>query len=175
MVVWTTIVATTILARMSEAGGARNRHFDSPQQEVYLNLWRTYDRLRALEDELFREYDLTAQQYNLLRLLRGEHPRPTATLLLASRLVSRAPDITRMLDKLETRKLIARQRSAENRRTVQIVITPAGLSLLKTLDEPLRHCHARQLGHLSRGQLKQLTELLREARQPHEPPDSNWR
>src|SRR5438045_2553595 len=77
------------------------RRFDSLEQEAFLNLWRTYDRLKAQEDELFARYDLTPQQYNALRLLKSEHPRPIRTLDLAARLVSRAPDITRLVDKLE--------------------------------------------------------------------------
>src|SRR5262245_66329636 len=80
--------------------------FDSLEQEVFLNLWRTYDRLRALEDELFGRFGLTAQQYNVLRLLKAQHPVTTPTLALANRLITRAPDITRMLDKLEQRGLI---------------------------------------------------------------------
>src|SRR5581483_2977738 len=88
------------------------RHFDSAEQEAYLNLWRTYDRLRMLEDELFGRFDLTAQQYNALRLLRGEHPETLPTLTLAARLVSHAPDITRLLDKLERRGLVHRGRPA---------------------------------------------------------------
>src|SRR5436305_6035698 len=94
------------------------RSFDSPEQEVFLNLWRTYDRLRALEDELFGRHDLTAQQYNALRLLKAEHPASVPTLVLASRLISRAPDITRLLDRLEVRGLVRRDRPAENRRRV---------------------------------------------------------
>src|SRR5437899_5087394 len=85
-----------------------SRHFDSLEQEVFLNLWRTYDRLRALEEELFAGFDLTPQQYNALRLLSGEHPGKLRTLDLAARLVSRAPDITRLLDKLAQRGLIER-------------------------------------------------------------------
>src|SRR3954452_13153250 len=110
------------------------RRFDSPQQECYLNLWRTYDRLRMLEDQLFARHDLTPQQYNALRLLRAEHPAGLPTLALASRLVSHAPDITRLIDRLEQRGLVARQRVAGNRRVVQIGITEAGLVLLKSLD-----------------------------------------
>src|SRR5258705_13502040 len=91
---------------------AAKRHFDSPQQEAFLNLWRTYDRMRLLEEQLFERYDLTPQQYNALRLLRAVFPKPIPTLSLASRLISRAPDITRLLDKLHDRKLIDRQRPA---------------------------------------------------------------
>src|SRR5947209_10831563 len=111
--------------------------FDSLPQEVYLGLWRTYDRLRALEDELFARFDLTAQQYNALRLLRAEHPGPVPTLALADRLVSRAPDITRLLDKLELRGLIARTRKPGDRRSVLVGITPAGTTLLDDIARPL--------------------------------------
>src|SRR5262249_22676110 len=153
----------------------KGRRFDSLEQEVFLNLWRTYDRLRALEDELFARHDLTPQQYNALRLLRGQHPGKLATLDLAGRLVSRAPDITRLLDKLEQRGLIERDRPAENRRVVRVGITDAGLALLRDLDGPVRDCHARQLGHLPAPQLKTLVELLRSARRPHEDPAGSWR
>lgn len=150
------------------------RHFDSLEQEVFLNLWRTYDRLRAEEDALFSRYELTPQQYNALRLLRGEHPGTLPTLTLAARLVSRSPDITRLLDKLVQRGLIERHRSEANRRVVQVGITPRGLDLLSELDEPVRQCHQRQLGHLSRGDLQHLVRLLHEARRPHEEPNGPW-
>ncbi len=166
----------TKIRRMSSSTEkkARGRRFDSLEQETFLNLWRTYDRLRALEDELFGRYDLTAQQYNALRLLRGQHPGSLPTLVLASKLVSRAPDITRLLDKLHERGLIFRERPPDNRRVVQVSITEAGLALLRQLDGEVRACHARQLGHLKRADLHALIELLRVARQPHELPDSDW-
>src|SRR4051812_17963401 len=150
---------------MPDTPKRRARTFDSPLQEAYLQLWRTYDRLRILEDELFGQHDLTAQQYNALRLLRGEHPESLPTLAIAQRLISRAPDITRLLDKLEQRGLIARERMTQNRRVVGVGVTPAGLNLLAELDEPVRKCHERQLGHLSNSQITQLIELLRAARQ----------
>jgi DNA-binding MarR family transcriptional regulator len=153
----------------------RSWRFDSLEQEVFLNLWRTYDRLRALEDELFSAYDLTAQQYNALRLLRAVHPQTLPTLALAGRLISRAPDITRLLDPLEARGLVHRERPPEDRRVVRVGITTAGLELLRQLDAPVRTCHSRQLGHLTPEQLEQLVTLLRAARQPHEEPDSPWR
>lgn len=151
-----------------------SRHFDSPQQEAWLNLWRTYDRLRAAEEELFARYDLTPQQYNSLRLLRGEHPEGLPTLEIANRLVSRAPDITRLLDKLEAHRLITRERPENDRRCVLVRITAEGLALLRELDQPVRECHARQLGHMPPGDLQKLTELLRSARAPHEPAGSHW-
>jgi len=150
------------------------RRFDSPQQEAYLSLWRTYDRLRMIEDELFLRHDLTAQQYNALRLLKAEHPQTLPTLVLAGRLVSHAPDITRLVDRLQERGLVERRRMPDNRRVVQVGITDAGLTLLKELDQPVRECHLKQLGHLSPPQLQSLVELLRTARQPHEESGSAW-
>lgn len=150
------------------------RRFDSLEQEVFLGLWRTYDRLRALEDQLFAGYDLTPQQYNALRLLRRDHPEPIRTLDLAARLVSRAPDITRLLDKLEQRQLIVRDRPADNRRVVRVGIAAAGIDLLDKLREPLRDCHSRQLGHLPPKELKALAALLQAARLPHEDADNPW-
>jgi DNA-binding MarR family transcriptional regulator len=158
---------------ISSAKRPATRRFDSPQQEAYLALWRTYDRLRAIEDELFARFDLTAQQYNLLRLLRGAY-EPVPTLTLAERLVSRAPDITRMLDKLEERKFLTRTRSAKDRRAVLVAISGRGTGLLDEIAEPLRECHEKQLGHLSAAELKSLTALLKAARAPHEAEGSPW-
>lgn len=155
--------------------GRKSRRFDSLEQEVFLSLWRTYDRLRAFEDELFSVHDLTPQQYNALRLLRGAHPEKIHTLDLASRLVSRAPDITRLLDKLETRGLIERDRPADNRRVVCVGVTKAGLALLQKLHDPLQACHQRQLGHVATKDLEHLLQILRAARAPHEDDASIWR
>lgn len=152
----------------------RKRRFDSLQQEAYLNLWRTYDRLKVIEDELFVRFDLSAQQYNALRLLETVHPATMPTLSLGAKLISRAPDMTRMLDRLEERQLIYRERRPENRRVVEVGIAPAGLLLLEELSGLVREGHKRQLGHLNSSQLKQLIELLQAARNPHEEAGGRW-
>ena len=157
------------------ANPKRANRFDSPEQEVYLGLWRTYDRLRELEDELFVGWDITNQQYNVLRLLEAAHPAAVATQTVLKRLVSRAPDATRVLDKLAERKWIRRERSSEDRRAYWLGITEAGMAVLKEIAEPLRACHKRQLGHLNIAQLKQLTTLLQAVREPHELDDSPWK
>lgn len=160
---------------VEEEKSARRRRFDSPEQEAFLSLWRAYDRLKALEDELFSRYELTAQQYNTLRLLRAAHPEKLPTLVLAGQLVSRAPDITRLVDRLDDRGLVIRERGAEDRRTVYVGITEPGIQLLNELGDEVRACHARQLGHLTPHELRQLTDLLHKALEPHEPLDSSWR
>lgn len=154
---------------------AKKRRFDSAEQQVYLSLWRTYDRLRAIEEALFDRWNLTAQQYNVLRLLEAKHPEPMATLQLSAKLVSRAPDITRMLDKLEGQGWIVRERSSEDRRAVLVALTPKGLALLKEMAGPVKHMHVAQTGHLTVDQMRSLLELLEIARAPHEPVDSDWK
>lgn len=153
----------------------RGSRFDSLEQEAYLSLWRTYDRLRAIEDELFAKYDLSAQQYNALRLLRAAHPESLATLYLGSRLISRAPDMTRLVDRLQRRGLVRRTRRSDNRRVVDVAITDEGLALLDELSNQVRECHEKQLGHLAPKTLRDLIGLLHEARLPHEDSDSLWK
>jgi DNA-binding MarR family transcriptional regulator len=150
------------------------RRFDSIEQEAFLNLWRTYDRLREVEEEFFSRFDLNPQQYNALRILRSVGAAPLNTLALADRLVSRAPDVTRLLDRLESRGWVRRERPADDRRTVRVAITPEGLQLLDRIARPLADCHRRQLGHLTQRELRRLIRLLQKAREPHEPPTGAW-
>lgn len=153
---------------------SRPLRFDSLTQEAYLQLWRTYDRMKAIEDEIFSQFELSAQQYNTLRLLRSVHPEGMATLQIADRLISRAPDITRLIDRLDDRGLVLRTRKPENRRVVEVALTDAGLKLLKDLEEPVRQCHERQLGHLAADELYELIRLMELARTPHEERGSRW-
>ena len=109
--------------RSTATTASASPRFDSLEQEVFLNLWRTYDRLKAIEEEVFGRVGLSAQQYNALRLLRAVHPESMRTLVLGGRLISRAPDVTRLLDRLEQRSLLVRERRAENRRVVEVRIS----------------------------------------------------
>jgi DNA-binding MarR family transcriptional regulator len=97
-----------------------------------------------------------------------------ATLAIGDRLVSRAPDITRLLDRLEAKGLVERVRPPEDRRQVLACITQSGMDLLHRIAEPLQACHQRQLGHLNPEEVEQLTALLHRARQPHEISGSQW-
>lgn len=158
----------------SERG--RGKLFDSLEQEAYLQLWRTYDRLREIEDELFRKHDINAQQYNSLRILKSVRPGTMTTASLAARLVSRSPDMTRMLDKLQSRGLVVRNRNEANRRVSEVKITAAGVAFLARIAVAVQRCNREQLGHLDRDSLQGLIRLLKEARRPHEgdPSDDGW-
>ncbi len=142
--------------------GMGKRAIGSPEETAFLELLRTTDMLwRGLVDILKAE-DLSGIQYNVLRILRGS-PQGLACGEIASRMITRDPDITRLLDRLEKRGLISRCRETKDRRTVMTRITPDGLKLLARLDEPVQSGHRRQLGHLGRERLRLLTELLNEA------------
>jgi DNA-binding MarR family transcriptional regulator len=159
---------------MSDSNSPDRPTFDSPQQAAFLHLWRTYDCLKAIEEELFDKFDLSAQQYNALRLLRSAYPKSMRTLTLAKLLISRSPDITRMLDRLEKSGWIARERLADNRRVVEVKMTKSGIALLRKMDAKVRQMHDKQLGHLSPIQLTELTALLKLARVPHDDRSCDW-
>lgn len=112
---------------------------------------------------ILKAEDLSANQYNVLRILRGAHEAlPCGEI--ASRMITRDPDITRLLDRLEKRGLISRCRETKDRRMVMARITPDGLKLLSRLDEPIEEAHRKRLGHLGRERLRALSELLQAAR-----------
>ena len=141
--------------------------FEAIEQEAMLNLARTYDVLAGeIAMQVFKPAGLSAAQYNVLRILRGagagEH-LPCGEI--ANRMVARDPDMTRLLDRLEKRKLVSRCRQRDDRRVVAVRITDAGLALLAELDPNLLAAHRAQLGHMDEAELKQLIALLEKARQ----------
>jgi DNA-binding MarR family transcriptional regulator len=138
--------------------------FDSVEQEVILNLFRTSDRLQIRFTRLFREHGLTGAQYNILRILRGEG-QCMETLEIASRTITEVPGITRLIDHLEKAGFVSRRRCTEDRRKVYIAITEAGLQRLAALDKPVRDLHRQLVGHLDAGELAELNRLLEKARE----------
>lgn len=138
--------------------------FESAEQEAHLNLMRTAQVLAEPFERLMKPFNLSGTQYNVLRILRGAgEPLPCGQI--SDRMVTRDPDITRLLDRLEKRGLITRQRTPTDRRVVLASITPEGLKLLKQLDQPVITLHQKQLGHLGKERLKALIELLEAARE----------
>jgi DNA-binding MarR family transcriptional regulator len=142
--------------------------FESLESEVYLNLARTADMLQRWEVDLLKPVDLTASQYNILRILRGAGVDGHRCAEIGARMISRDPDITRLLDRLEKRGLVRRARDTKDRRVVTTTITDEGLALLATLDEPIESTQRRLLQHMSRADLETLNRLLEAARGPQE-------
>ena len=152
----------------------KRRPFDSPEEEAYLNLLRTTTVLAADFERLFKDAGLSEPQYNVLRILRGAGAGGAGLpcLEIASRMITRVPDITRLVDRLEAAGLVERARTSEDRRVVLVKITKKGLDAIAPLDEPLRDIHKRQMGHMTRRELDELSRLLvkaREARGPAAP------
>ena len=140
------------------------RPFDSLEQEAFLNLLRTADVLAGEIADLFKPSGLSATQYNALRILRGAGPDGLPCGEVANRMITRDPDVTRLLDRLEKRGLISRSRDKNDRRVVCARITKAGATLLDELDPLVLQAHRRQLNHMGAEQLGQLIELLETAR-----------
>ncbi len=134
------------------------------EEAVFVELARTSDLLSRGPAQLLKKHDLSSNQYNVLRILRGA---PDGLLCgeIAARMVSRDPDITRLLDRLEKRGLIGRCRRHPDRRKVLVHIAPQGLHLLAHLDQPVCDLHRRQLGHLGPRKLRELARLLLACRQ----------
>ena len=140
------------------------RRSTSPEEEVYLNIIRTAEALTWGVSETLKDADLTPAQYNVLRILRGAAPEGATCGQIGERMVTKDSDITRLLERLDTRGLITRERDVQDRRYITVKITTEGLSLLASLDEPIARCHERQIGHLGRERLASLGKLLDEAR-----------
>jgi DNA-binding MarR family transcriptional regulator len=138
--------------------------FRSPEEEAFLGMLRTAAVLLGGLVELLRPYELTQPQYNVLRILRGAGAAGLPSGEIGERMVSREPDVTRLVDRMVARGLVVRTREAADRRVVTVRLTPEGLELVNALDAPVQAMHARQLGHLSADQLRTLGELLTAAR-----------
>ncbi len=139
------------------------RRIGSAEEAAFLELVRSTDQLSRGLVPVLKAGELSMTQYNVLRILRGA-PDGLPCGEIGNRMITRDPDITRLLDRLEKRGLIARRREARDRRMVLTRITAQGLDLLARLDEPIQEAHRRQLGHLGRDRLRTLCELLRTAR-----------
>jgi DNA-binding MarR family transcriptional regulator len=135
----------------------------SLEERAYLELLLTADRLAGKMAEWLKPHGLSPTQYNALRILRGAGVDGLPCTELGARMISRDPDITRLVDRLERRGLVTRSRGAKDRRVVRASITPAGLELLKGLDRPVSEFVRGMMGHLRTEQLQSLMHLLGEA------------
>ncbi len=142
----------------------QGKPFGSLEEEVFLNLQRTADAALRVFEELLKPLGLTPTQYNVLRILRGAGARGLLCREIGERMITRDPDVTRLLDRLEGRGLVARTRDLRDRRVILTRITPEGLRLLGELDAPVAELHRRRLAHLPRGRVRKLIELLESAR-----------
>ena len=132
-----------------------------------LNILRTADVLRRHYEKSLDRSGITLQQYNVLRILRGAHPGGLPTLEVASRMVELEPGITRLIDRLEGKRLVVRVQCTLDRRRVWCRLSPAGLRAVNRLDSPVRSAEDRSLGRLSRTEALSLIRLLEKVRSFH--------
>ena len=142
----------------------QTRPFQALEQEAFLNLLRTADALMQAVAATLKSFGLSGTQYNALRILRGAGPAGLACREIAGRMLTHDPDITRLLDRLEARRLVTRSRDRKDRRVITIRITEAGLEMVNNLDAPVTESHRRLLGHLGSTKLRTLISLLEAAR-----------
>jgi DNA-binding MarR family transcriptional regulator len=134
------------------------------EDQTFIALQKTADALGQEAGQLLKANGLTGAQYNVLRILRGSEPAGLACNDIGERMISHDPDMTRLLDRMEKRGMITRQRQTDDRRVVKTRITSDGLGILKRLDQPVRDLHKRQFRRLPAPRLKVLAELLEEIR-----------
>lgn len=143
---------------------AQTRPFSSMHEETLLNVLRTADCLQRAFQRRSRDWGVTSTQYNVLRILRGARPQGLTCTAIGDRMITAVPDITRLLGRLKALKLIRQQRDRQDRRVVWTHIAEAGLKLLEEMDPEIQQVPRELLGHLSEGELVELTRLLELAR-----------
>ena len=132
--------------------------FKSNIQKAYINLIYTVGWLQVRQAAVFKPFGLTMPQFNILRILRGQHPKPATVALLIERMLDKTSNASRIVDKLEEKKLVTRTVCPANRRAVDIRITDAGLELLSRIDAD--HILDDHLGQLDAAEVQQLNLLL---------------
>ena len=132
------------------------------EDQTFVALLKAADSLASQGDQLMKANGLTSAQYNVLRILRGAGPDGLPCNAIGERMISRDPDMTRLLDRMEKRELITRERQQQDRRVVKARITAEGLRLLKKMDAPIRELHKSQFARMSSAHLKTLLDLLTE-------------
>jgi DNA-binding MarR family transcriptional regulator len=142
----------------------QSRPFQRRAQEAAIALMRTTDLVRRAVAALVEPHGITVQQYNVLRILRGAGEKGLPTLEIAERMIEQTPGITRLIDRLEKKRLVSRERCATDRRQVFCRITAAGLALVAELDVPIVEADHLALAALTGRELRQLVALLDKAR-----------
>ena len=142
----------------------QKRPFSSVQEEVVLSIMRTADQVVVPMNDVLRTAGLSPSQYNVLRILRGAGEDGLPCGEITERMVRRDPDLTRLLDRLETANLVSRTRDTRDRRIIRASITDEGLELLDSLDEPVAENVRRTLAHMPVARLRELLALLEEVR-----------
>lgn len=137
----------------------KQKAFDSEFAKALINIFYTSSWLTQRHQELFKSYNLTNPQYNVLRILRGQHPNPATVNLLIERMIDKSSNASRIVDKLEQKGLVVRKQCSDDRRAVDVLISKKGLSLLDKIDVQLKNLQD-EIKNLNEAESKQLNKLL---------------
>lgn len=137
----------------------KTRQFKSEQNRLTVNIIYTYNWLMARNNKMFEKFGLTLQQFNILRIMRGQYPASCTIQLLKERMMDKQPDVSRLLDRLHQKELIERKVSDNDRRRLDIRISQRGLDLLQQLDPEIKAMEST-LDSLTEGELKLINNLL---------------
>ena len=143
----------------------QTKPFATLEDEAFVSVLRTAEAFLWREAEFLKPHEVTLAQYNVLRILRGAEPDGLICREIGERMITRDPDVTKLLDRLETRGLVSRERQEKDRRIIVARVTAEGLGLLEKLDGPVLGLTAELLGHLGQQKLRTLIRLLEEARE----------
>lgn len=149
---------------MSIEKDIKQANFKSPFSKAIINVIYTNNWLQSLQVEIFKPFDLTLQQYNVLRILRGQYPNPITVIAIIERMLDKMSNASRLVDKLLAKDLVIRRLCPHDRRAVDVIITDKGLKLLEELDT-LQHQWEDKLQGLTESEALQLSELLDKMRQ----------
>lgn len=133
--------------------------FKSEHQKMLINILFTSGWLNAKHAGSLKPYGISSQQYNILRILRGQHPKPATVNLLIDRMLDKNSNASRLVEKLRLKKLVERATCPDDRRAVNVIITEKGLSLLAEIDTH-EDGMLKELKHLSAKEAEQLNTLL---------------
>lgn len=143
----------------------QTKPFETPEDEAFVSVLRTAEAFLWREAEFLKPYEVTLSQYNVLRILRGAEPDGLICREIGERMIARDPDVTKLLDRLEARGLVRRDRQEADRRVIVVRITREGLELVGQIDAPMLKMTGDILGHLGERKLRTLIRLLEEARE----------
>ncbi|MEZ4903540.1 MAG: MarR family transcriptional regulator [Spirosomataceae bacterium] len=144
---------------MSIETDIKQTKFRNAHHRMALNLIYTTSWLSNSQSVLLKAHDLTSPQYNVLRILRGQHPKPVQVNDIIERMMDKMSNASRLVDKLLAKDLVKRTECPHDRRAVDVIITEKGLALLGELDK-MQDCWEEQLHHLSEQEANQLSNLL---------------
>jgi DNA-binding MarR family transcriptional regulator len=141
----------------------KQKEFKNEYQKSLVNIIYTFNWLDTKFKDFFKTYDLTSQQFNILRILRGQHPKPCTINLLKERMLDKMCDASRIVERLRVKNLLERTQCPNDRRSVDIIISDKGLKLLELIDNNIEPLH-NTLNSLSPEEIKKLNDLLDKAR-----------